>query len=309
MSMIITLLVFVLYLVGFVFISNMSMEELSNDMDIVLNPNIPIKKRAYRKQKSKKDGFLFGILKDTKLILSSMGQSNKFVIICALSIISSIFGAFLTTMLGNPFLIPAFVLAFLSLPFIFVRTYSYSFQRHLRNELELTLSQITISYLRTDDIIKAVEENIEYINNPVRAVFEDFLNQVKFINPNIRQAIDNMEEKIDNRIFVEWCESLKRCMKNRTLKYVLMPIVNKFVTLREVGDLIQQEINGFKIEFIVIVGIVFGNYPLIYGLSKEWYHVLSSTTIGHAVTGIIALVTVICSIILSFILKPLDYKI
>ena len=309
MNFLVSVLIFALFLIGFCSISNLSLEDMSNDMDIIMNPLEPIKKRAYKKQKNAKEGFLIGILKDTKLILSSMGQSNKFIIICIASIILSFLGATLVAMLGNPFLIPAFALGFLSLPFIFVRTYSYSYQKHLRNELELSLSQITISYLRTDDILKAVSENIMYTNPPVRGVFEEFLYQIKYINPNIRQAIDDMSAKIDNKIFKEWCEALKRCTQNRTLKYMLPPIVDKFSTLREIGDSIQETLNGYKLEFFIIVGIVYANYPLIYFLEKTWYEVLATTTLGLATTGLVALITVICSVILSFILKPLDYDI
>lgn len=309
MQFIISLAVFVLFLVGLIIVSNIHLEDMSTDMDSLMNPAESIRKRAYKKQKNKKEGFFLSILKDTKLILSSMGQSNKFIVICILSVILSFMGAIVTVLLGNPFLIPAFAIGFLSLPFIFVRTYSYAYQKHLRNELELSLSQITISYLRTDDILKSVEENLMYTNPPVRNVFEEFLYQVKFINPNIRQAIDDMSEKIDNKIFHEWCDALKRCNQNRTLKYMLQPIVDKFATLREVGDSIQEALNGYKMEFFIIVGIVYFNYPLVWFMEKSWYEILSTTTLGLATTGVIALVTVICSIILSFILKPLDYDI
>lgn len=309
MNYFLSLTLFALFLVGFTMVSNLSLDKMSTDMDSLLNPSENIRKQTIRWQKNKKDGFFVGVLKDTQLILSTMGQSNKFIIICVLSIILSIFGVTLSVMLKNPYLIPAFAAGFLSLPFIFTRTYSYAYQKHLREELELSLSQITISYLRTEDILKAIEENLIYVNSPVREVFEEFLYQIKYINPNIRQGIDDMENKIDNNIFKEWCEALKRCNQNRTLKYMLTPIVDKFSTLREVSSSVQEALNGYKLEFFIIVGIVYANYPLIWFMEKSWYEVLSKTQLGLATTGVVAFVTVICSIILSFILKPLDYKI
>lgn len=309
MNYFLSLLLFGLFLVGFTMISNLSLSQMSGDMDTLLNPAESIRKRAIKKQKNKKDNFFVGVLKDTQLILSTMGQSNKFMIICVLSILMSIAGVSLSIMLKNPYLIPAFAVGFLSLPFIFTRTYSYSYQKHLREELELSLSQITISYLRTEDILKAVEENLKYMNFPVREVFEEFIYQIRYINPNIRQGIDDMENKIENNIFQEWCEALKRCNQNRTLKYMLTPIVNKFSTLREISSSVQEALNGYKLEFFIIVGIVYANYPLIWFMDKSWYAILTSTQIGLLTTGIIALITVICTIILSFILKPLDYKI
>ena len=309
MNYFLSLGLFALFLIGFTMVSNLSLDKMSTDMDSLLNPSENIRKQAIKWQKNKKDGFFIGVLKDTQLILSTMGQSNKFIIICVLSIILSIFGVTLSIILKNPYLIPAFAAGFLSLPFIFTRTYSYTYQKHLREELELSLSQITISYLRTEDILKSIEENLIYVNSPVREVFEEFLYQIKYINPNIRQGIDDMENKIDNNIFKEWCEALKRCNQNRTLKYMLTPIVDKFATLREVSSSVQEALNGYKMEFFIIVGIVYANYPLIWFMEKSWYEVLAKTQLGLATTGVVAFITVICSIILSFILKPLDYKI
>ena len=309
MNYFLSLLLFGMFLFGFAMVSNLSLDQMSGDMDILLNPTENIRKRTIKRQKNKKDGFFVGLLKDTQLILSTMGQSSKFTAICVLSVLMSIAGVTLSVMLKNPYLIPAFATGFLSLPFIFTRTYSYSYQKRLREELELSLSQITISYLRTEDILKSIEENLKYINSPVREVFEEFLYQIRYINPNVRQGIDDMENKIDNNIFQEWCEALKQCNQNRTLKYMLTPIVNKFSTLREISSSIQEALNGYRLEFFIIVGIVYANYPLIYFMEKSWYAVLTNTQLGLATTGFIAFVTVICTIILSFILKPLDYKI
>ena len=66
---------------------------------------------------------------------------------------------------------------------------------------------------------------------------------------------------------------------------------------------------NYIFSLFIIVGIVYANYPLIYFMEKSWYAVLTNTQLGLATTGFIAFVTVICTIILSFILKPLDYKI
>lgn len=296
-------------LFGIFFVSNIQLGDLSKDMDTLMNPNLGIRKQAYRIQKNKKSNFFVRTLVDTKAILTSVGQSSKFIIICIVSLVLAVIGVVLSLTFKNPFLIPAFILGFISIPFVFVRTYSYSYQKQLRRELELALSQITVSYMRTDDILKAVEENIENINAPVRAVFESFVSQIKYINPNIRQAIDDMENKIGDSVFKEWCECLKRCNQNRTLKYMLTPVVDKYATLREISGEIQDKLNSFKVEYFIFVGILYGNYPLIYLLDKSWFDVLLHSTQGLVLAGFITFVTVLCTIILSFILKPLDFDI
>lgn len=307
---ILSMVVFGLFLFGLLYMSQMSLEELSSDFDVLMNPKVNIRKKANTVQKKKKEGFLIGILRDTKTTLMSMGQSSKFIIICLISTIGSFVGMFLCSVIfGNPYLMPAFFVGFLSLPFVFVRTYSYSYQKHLRKELETALSQITISYLRTDDIIKAVNENLGSMTSPVKEAFTDFINQISYINANQRQAIDDLQGKIDNAVFKEWCECLKRCMNNRTLKYMLLPVVNKYSTLREISGSIQESLNNYRMEFYIITGVVYFNYPLVWFMEASWFDILMNTPQGQMGTGLIALVTVICVVILSFILKPIDYKI
>ena len=304
-----SLLIFAMTMAGMLIVSNLNLDNMAADMDKLMNPEVPIAKRAHKLQKKVKEGFIRRTLHDIKSIMIYMGQSNKFIIVCSISIIMAVLGIILSIAVGNPYLIPALFVSFLSMPFIFVRLYSYSYTRNLQRELELSLSQVTTSYLRTDDIIMAIEENINNKNKPVRQVFEKFLNQVKFINPNVRQAIDEMADEIDDDVFKEWCEALKRCNQNRTLKFLLQPIVNKYATLRNIGSSIGEAMFEIKFQFYMIVGIVYLNYPLLYFLNKDWYAVLSSTTQGLMTTGVIALATVICTIILTFITKPIKYKI
>lgn len=306
---ILSLFIFALVMAGLLIVSNLNLDSMATDMDKLMNPEIPIAKKAYKIQKKVKDGFLKSTLQEIKSMMIYMGQSNKFIVVCTISIILAVLGIIAAIAIGNPYLIPALFVGFLSLPFIFVRLYSHSYTKHLQSELELSLSQITTSYTRTDDIISAIEENINNINPPVHKVFEKFLNQVKFINPNIRQAIDEMEDEIDDDIFKEWCEALKRCNQNRTLKFLLQPIVNKYSTLRSISSSIAEAMFEIKFQFFIIVGIVYLNYPLLYFLNKDWYAVLSSTTQGFVTTGIIALATVVCTIILTFLTKPIKYKI
>lgn len=45
-----------------------------------------------------------------------------------------------------------------------------SYKKHLNEELETAISIITTSYLRTEDLIRAVKENLPYINEPVKAI-------------------------------------------------------------------------------------------------------------------------------------------
>ena len=70
------------------------------------------------------------------------------------------------------------------------------------------ISIITTSYLRTEDLIRAVKENLPYINEPVKANFEAFVYEAELINANLTSAINSLKMKVPNRVFHEWCNIL-----------------------------------------------------------------------------------------------------
>ena len=78
-------------------------------------------------------------------------------------------------MLGNVFLIPILATGFLFLPFWYIRLMEYHYKKAIASELETALSIITTAYLRSEDILTAVNENIHYLNPPVSSAFQDFL--------------------------------------------------------------------------------------------------------------------------------------
>ena len=72
------------------------------------------------------------------------------------------------------------------MPFWYVIYNSNSYRKQINEELETALSTITTSYIRSEDIILAVEENIEYLNPPISQVFIFFLSQTKLITSNTK---------------------------------------------------------------------------------------------------------------------------
>ena len=93
----------------------------------------------------------------------------------------------------------------------------------MNEELETAISIITTSYLRTEDLIRSVRENLPYINEPVRANFEAFVYEAELINANTTSAINSLKMKIPNRVFHEWANILIQCQSDRSMKNTLLP--------------------------------------------------------------------------------------
>ena len=83
---------------------------------------------------------------------------------------------------------PVLAVGMMFVPFWFIRLTANHYKKNIAAELETALSIITTAYLRNEDIQTAVEENIDYLNPPVRSVFVEFLTRIKLVDPDVDAA-------------------------------------------------------------------------------------------------------------------------
>ncbi len=154
------------------------------------------------------------------------------------------------------------------LPFWYVRLTQSHFKKDISAELETALSIVTTAYLRNEDIVTAVEENIGYLNPPVLSVFKAFTYRIKMIDPDIVSALGAMRGQIDNAVFHEWCDAMISCQYDRSLKSTLTPIVTKLSDMRVVNGELENLVFEPRKEFISMQVLMLSNIPLLYFLNK-----------------------------------------
>ena len=301
-------LCFLLFSAGTVLTLGLTPERIAADLLPFLSPKPTFYTRAMRVRGKKRKGTLAGTILHTKEALEATGQGNRFGIALALSVGLALLAVPGCLLAGNPFLIPVAMAAFAILPFLVVRGQIRSYDRSIQEELETALSIITSSYLRSDNLVRAVEENLPYIKPPLREVFEGFLAEVQTVSADTRACIRHLKMKIDYEIFREWCESLIDCQSDGTLKDTLMPVVNKLTDVRIVNGEMKSVMASARGEYLTMVGMVLANIPMLYLLNKEWYNALLHTLPGKlvlAVCGAVILVTGLCMMKFT---KPVAYR-
>ena len=154
----------------------------------------------------------------------------------------------------------------------------------------------------------AVEENIAYLNPPVSKVFQNFLTQIKLVNPNVEAALRGMRGRIDNEVFREWCDALRDCQHDRSLKTTLTPIVAKLSDMRNVNAELEYLIAEPRKEFLIMVIFVIGNIPLMYMLNKDWYDVLMHTPLGQIILSVTAAVIFVSAGCVVKLTHPIEYR-
>ena len=128
------------------------------------------------------------------------------------------------------------------------------------------------------------------------------------ITSDIRGALRNLKDKINDTVFREWCDTAIACQDDRTLKDTLMPIVTKLTDIRLVNNEIKGMLVAARTEYFVMAGMVVANIPMLYILNKDWYRALMYTVPGKLILGICALTIMITAIVMFRYTKPVEYK-
>lgn len=247
-------------------------------------------------------------IKETREVLEITGRSARFGLLCILALALMVLGAMLALSMNNIFMLPVLAVGFSLLPFWYILFTSISFKKQLNAELETALSIITTSYLRSESIITAVEENLSYLNPPVAQVFESFLAQSKLINSNIRFALESLKGRLHNEIYDEWLDAVIACQEDKTLKTTLVPIVNKLSDIRVVSAELDYLLYEPVKEFVTMAVLLVGNIPLLYFLNKSWFHTLMYTTPGKAILAVCALALFVGAAAVIRLTRPIEYR-
>jgi Flp pilus assembly protein TadB len=277
--------------------------------DLFQPKKLSMKSRIEESRKNKKTKGLKLLFLETKEILRVTGKKGLFSALCVLSMILFVVGVFMAMTMKNTYLIPVLAVGFALLPFYYVKFTAGRHKRQINMELETALSIITTSYLRgKNTIIRAIEENQPYLNPPVAEVFRNFLLQVKLINSNWKEALDQMKLGVDNTVFHEWVDAVIACQDDYNLKSTLPPIVAKLSDMRVVSTELDLLLTEPVKEYITMVVLLLGSIPLMYFLNASWYETLMFTEFGKILLAICGVVIFISVAAVAKHTRPIEYK-
>lgn len=252
------------------------------------NKHISIKKQVDMLQGRNRKNFLVRNFNEAAAILRDTHQEQNIRGTYILSAICGTFGLVVSAIFGNPFLAPPLTIGAALIPVWMIKLTAAQNMKRLNNELEVALSGVTMSYIRSSNIILAVEENLPYMNGTVKYSFTRFINESKLINSNVSLGVQKLRMSIDNDTFHEWCDALYQCQSDTALNVTLFPIVNKFSETKSIqAELDTLMMAPFK-DTISIVVLVILSIPLMYMINQEWYEMLVGTVGGKIILSGVA---------------------
>lgn len=302
------LICFLLVTVGVILLLKLTPEKITDDLMRFVSPKQTLRDKVLTVKGKKKSRKLTVELNRIHDALEQTGKGGMFAVACAASVLLMIVGCVIAILIDNAFLIPVFAFAFALIPFAYAkRTVNY-YDNHIKEELETALSIITTSYVRTDDIVTAVKENVQYLKPPIKDIFAGFVAENMMISADIKQSIRHLKERVSNSIFDEWCDTLIACQDDRTLKDTLMPIVAKLTDVRIVNNEIKGMLTAARTEYFMMAAMLVCNIPLLYFLNKDWYAALMYTTLGKIILAVCGLAILITAILMFRFTKQVEYR-
>lgn len=303
-----TIIAALLMTAAIVLLLDLTPERITDDMMRIVSPKQSLKDRVRIAQGKKKSRKLSQELQHIRDAMTATGKGGRFTFVCAGSLVGMISGVVLAVLFGNPFLTPILGVACCLLPFVYAKSAIRYYDKHIETEMETALSIISTSYIRSDDILSAVKENLSYLKPPVKELFQAFVGDATAVSSDIKTAIGHLRAKVDNDIFREWCDAVIQCQDDRTLKDTLLPIVCKLTDVRIVNNELRTTLQSVRSEYYTMVCLLIGNIPLLYMLNKDWYHTLMDTTPGKVVIAICGLVILVTARLMLKYTQPIQYK-
>lgn len=304
------MIAFLLFVAGIFIILELSpfffLEELGKYLK---PPKTTIKSKIDGVKKKKKPKGLKLLFMEVKEILRLTGKSATFATLCVLGVILFVLGAMISVSMKNMYLVPVMAVGLSLLPFYYVKFTASRHKKQINAELETALSVITTSYMRNkNSIIRAIEENITYLNPPIHDMFSDFLMRTKLIDSNLKEGLEILKLGLDNTVFHEWVDAVIACQEDYNLKSTLPPIVTKLSDMRVVSAELDMLLFEPVKEYITMILLVVGSIPLMYFLNYEWYKTLMFTDFGKillAISGAVIFVSIGAVVKHT---RPIEYK-
>lgn len=239
---------FILFVVATVALLKLTPEQVGEDITVLFDRQQTLKDQSLTARGKKKKNKLLLSLERMRNALEETGKGKQFSAACAAALLLMVVGCITAIAIDNMFMIPVLAVAFAMIPFAYLAKTLSVYQSQVSRELETALSTVTASYIRSDNLVSAVQENLSYLKPPIKGIFESFIAEATVISPDIRGAIHNLKDKVKNSIFEEWCDTLISCQNDRTLKDTLMLTILRYFVLPEKmpTEHIMQRRHGFR---------------------------------------------------------------
>jgi hypothetical protein len=250
------------------------------------------------------------VIRFTTLFRQTKYTFKKFVFMVVAALMTGFIAGIM--LFNNAGLAAVMAVCLMPAPYFYLTVKSAKAAREEIEGLENTMSIITNAYAGCDDIIKAVETYVEeknrYIPVSLRrpTPFDEFVSEIKLINPNIEHGLYRLSAKIKNRYFSEWVKMLILCYRDRRLKFALFPVIkamNDAKTMQIESDSMMTRVWR---DYLITVGMMFSIIPLMRFSNAEWFEILTESSVGKGMIVIMLITSLATSFYVMRVTRPVS---
>ena len=145
--------------IGICLVFELTPDSITDGLLKALKPKNTIAARSAALRGKEKQSAYLRLIK-LKNALKATGKTKSFSVSVTAAVALMFLGAAAAVMLNNIFLLPVFCIACGAAPFLYLSSIISAYEKQLADEMETTLSAVTNSYLRSEDIISSVNKYI-----------------------------------------------------------------------------------------------------------------------------------------------------
>lgn len=195
-------------------------------------------------------------------------------------------------------------LILLPMPYIILKVRARWYKRNQDELLENSMNLITNSYLGCNDLITAVNDNLNKLD--IHRPFAEFVTDVTLIDSNIKRALRKLELKIDNKYFSEWIDILVLSQeKSGDYRFILPAVVGSMNDAKKLQIEADTVMMTVWRDYFTAIGLSFSIIPLLRWSNAAWFDILTTSFIGKILIVIMLVLTLVSAFITLKINKPL----
>ena len=134
--------------------------------------------------------------------------------------------------------------------------------------------------------------------------FDEFVSEIRLVNPNIEHGLYRLSAKVKNRYFNEWVKTLILCYNDRRLKFALFPVIKAMNDAKSM----QIESDGMMVrvwrDYLMTAGLMFSIIPMMRFSNAQWFYLLTNTTIGKLLITLMLLTALGTAFFVMKVTKP-----
>lgn len=259
-----------------------------------------LKKKVGVLNNGKKDNFLLQSYHTMSEILAATGEKAKEKQMRGISLVCAGIGVLIALYLQSYMLLPILAVGLWLIPMWLIKFKLFRYQLKMQNELSVVLSMVTNSYIRNENLVESVAENLTYMNEPCKSIFQSFVYASRQVNPNAQKNITVLKHRIDNKIFHLWCDSMILCQSDINQKASLNAVVEQFATEKDLYNILSAEISNSLWVFLLIAGLSTLCFPLAALLGYQLEMQTSFSELFTTLSGQAIVVGYVISLLFGF---------